>query len=130
MSAFLSASSSKKQGEDPSQGAKHFFGTKESEQAKGEAEEGDGKTAPEQECVCIGAVKKLRAVRVVLCFEVGKGNGWRLAKAHGEQWQRGQHFDQRRMLRISAEVAVLPVLEAGEEVGSIRRRSAIPAAPM
>jgi len=59
----------------------------------------------------------LRAVDEVLQFEKGDGNGGGFMQAHAEKREGGEEFYERGMFGISAEVGVLPVFEAAEEMG-------------
>ena len=59
----------------------------------------------------------MRAVDEVLSFEKGDSDGGGLMEAHGEKREGGEEFYEGWMFGISAEVGVLPVFEAGEEVG-------------
>jgi len=59
----------------------------------------------------------LRTVDEVLSFEKWNGNGGWLMEAHGEKREGGEEFYEGWMFGISAEVAVLPIFEAGEEIG-------------
>jgi len=105
-----------KEREDSGEWAEDFFGREEDKQAEGEAEESNDETATHKDGVCVGGVEKLRTVYEVLAFEEWDGDGWRLAETHGKEGESGQQFSERRMLWISAEVGVLPVLEASEEM--------------
>jgi hypothetical protein len=106
-----------KDGDDRGEGAEDLFGGEEDEQAEGEAEEGGHETAAQEDRVCVCGVEELPGVDEVLQFEEGDGSGRGLMEAHGEKRERGEEFYEGWVFGISAEVAVLPVFEAGEEMG-------------
>ena len=106
-----------KEREDRGEGAEDLFGGEEDEQSKGKAEEGDRETAAQEDRVCVGGVEELRAVDEVLQFEKGDGNGRGLMQAHAEKREGSEEFYEGWMFGISAEVGVLPVFEAAEEMG-------------
>ena len=106
-----------KEREDRGEGSEDFFGGEEDEQSKGEAEEGDHDTAAQQDRVCVGGVEELPGVDEVLSFEIGEGKSRGLMEAQGEKREGGEEFYEGWVSGISAEVAVLPVFEAGVEVG-------------
>src|SRR5229473_3557606 len=106
-----------KEREDRGEGAEDLFGGEEDKQTKGKAEEGDRETAAQEDRVCVGGVEELRAVDEVLRFEKGDGNGGGLMQAHAEKREGGEEFYEGWVFGISAEIGVLPVFEAGEEVG-------------